>query len=156
VTVIAKREPDGPVRVIQEVGARRPIYCTAVGKALAAWLPEQELNGIIRRIVFDSLTPNTISSPTALRRELARIRATGFAVDNEEHIKGIRCIATPVRDHSGEVRASLCVVGPKAHLPQRRLAEIRQELVAVSADLSARLGHDSTAKMNDRSIEGTQ
>lgn len=120
VTVIAKREPEGPVRVVQEVGARRPIYCTAVGKALAAWLPEQELSGIISRTVFERMTPNTITSRTAFRRELARIRATGFAIDNEEHIEGIRCIATPVRDHSGEVRASLCVVGPKSHLPQRR------------------------------------
>ena len=150
VTIIAKREPEGPVRVVQEVGARRPIYCTAVGKALAAWLPEQELSGIINRTVFKRLTPNTLTSPTAFRRELARIRATGFALDNEEHIEGIRCIATPVRDHSGEVRASLCVVGPKNRLPQRRLAEMRQALAAVSADLSARLGHGSTGEISDR------
>ena len=141
VTVIAKREPAGPVRVVQEVGAKRPIYCTAVGKALAAWLPELELEGIIRRTVFERLTPNTLPSPAAFRRELARIRTSGFAVDNEEHINGIRCIAAPVRDHSGVVRASLCVVGPKNHLPQRRLAEIRRGLAAVAADLSVRLGH---------------
>ena len=151
VTVIAKREPEGPVRVVQEVGARRPIYCTAVGKALAAWLPEQELNGIISRTVFKRLTPNTLTSPTAYRRELARIRATGFALDNEEHIEGIRCIATAVRDHSGEVRASLCVVGPKNRLPQRRLAEIRRSLAAVSADLSARLGHGLTGEITAQS-----
>ncbi len=151
VTVIAKREPEGPVRVVQEVGARRPIYCTAVGKALAAWLPEQELSGIISRTAFERMTPNTITSTTAFRRELARIRATGFAIDNEEHIEGIRCIATAVRDHSGEVRASLCVVGPKNHLPQRRLAEIRQALAAVSADLSARLGHGSTGEITAQS-----
>jgi len=147
VTVIAKREPEGPVRVVQEVGAIRPIHCTAVGKALAAWLPEQELAGIISRTVFERMTPNTITAPTAFHRELARIRATGFAIDKEEHIEGIRCIATAIRDHSGEVRASLCVVGPKNHLPQRRLAEIRQALVAVSADLSARLGHELTSGM---------
>ena len=149
VTVIAKREPEGPVRVVQEVGARRPIYCTAVGKALAAWLPEQELVGIIRRTAFERLTPNTITSAAAFRREMARIRATGFAIDNEEHIEGIRCIATAVRDHSGEVRASLCVVGPKNRLPRRRLAEIRHALAAVSADLSARLGHGSTGEITD-------
>ncbi len=151
VTVIAKREPEGPVRVVQEVGARRPIYCTAVGKALAAWLPEQELTGIIQRTLFERKTPNTLISPTAFRRELARIRATGFALDNEEHVEGIRCIAAPVRDHSGEVRASLCVVGPKNHLPQRRLPEIRQVLAALAADLSTRLGHGSIERMDDRS-----
>jgi DNA-binding IclR family transcriptional regulator len=150
VTVVAKREPEGPVRVVQEVGARRPVYCTAVGKAIAAWLPEPELDGIIRRTVFERLTPHTIATPAAFRRELAHIRATGFAIDNEEHIVGIRCLATPVRDHSGEVRASLCVVGPKNRMPQRRLPEIRERLAAVAAALSARLGHGSTEGTNDR------
>jgi DNA-binding IclR family transcriptional regulator len=150
VTVIAKREPEGPVRVVQEVGARRPIYCTAVGKSLAAWLPEQELEGILNRTVFGRMTDNTITSRVAFLRELARVRAAGFAVDNEEHIKGIRCLAAPIRDHSGEVRASLCVVGPKNHLPLRRLSQIRGVLAAVAGDLSARLGYGSSDAMKER------
>jgi DNA-binding IclR family transcriptional regulator len=144
VTIVAKRESEGPVRVAQEVGVQRPLHCTAVGKALAAWLPERELDGIIARTVFHKLTARTIVSAGAFRRELARIRATGFALDNEEHIAGIRCIAMPVRDHTEEVRASLCVVGPASRLPQRRLMAIRRILAAVAADLSARLGHGST------------
>lgn len=144
VTVVAKRESEGPVRVVQEVGGIRPIHCTAVGKALAAWLPARELDGIIGRIAFERKTARTITTPAAFRRELARIRATGFAIDNEEHIEGIRCIATPVRDHSGEVRAALCIVGPKSRLLQRRFAELRKSLTAVAADLSARLGHGTT------------
>ena len=143
VTIVAKCDPEDPVRVVQEVGATRPIYCSAVGKALAAWLPEQEIDSIIGRTVFKQKTARTITTPAAFRRELARIRATGFALDNEEHIEGIRCIATPVRDHSGEVRASLCVLGPKSRLPQRRLAELRKSLAAVAAALSGRLGHGS-------------
>jgi IclR family acetate operon transcriptional repressor len=146
VTVVAKRDPSGPVRVVQEVGATRPIYCTAVGKALAAWLPERELDGIISRTIFEQKTARTITNPAAFRRELTHIRATGFAIDNEEHIEGIRCIATPVRDHSGEVRACLCVVGPKSRLPQRRMAEIREALAAAAADLSLRLGEGLDAK----------
>ncbi len=143
VTIVAKRESEGPVRVVQEVGARRPIYCTAVGKALAAWLPARELDGIIARTVFEKMTIRTITTAAAFRRELAHIRATNFAIDNEEHMAGIRCIATPIRDHSGEVRASLCVVGPTSRLPQRRLVEIRRVLAAVAVDLSLRLGHGS-------------
>jgi len=154
VTIVAKRESEGAVRVVQEVGARRPIYCTAVGKALAAWLPSHELDGIIARTIFERKTSRTITSPAAFRRELARIRTTGFAIDNEEHIAGIRCIATPVRDHSGEVRASLCVVSPTSRLPQRRLAEIREVLAAVAANLSARLGHGSTGERNERKSDG--
>ncbi len=141
VTIVAKRDSEGPVRVVQKVGATRPIYCSAVGKTLAAWLPERELDGIISRIVFEQMTPKTITTPAAFRRELARIRETGFAIDNEEHIEGIRCIASPVRDESGEVCASLCVVGPKNRLSLRRLKELRKSLAAVASDLSVRLGY---------------
>jgi DNA-binding IclR family transcriptional regulator len=154
VTIVAKRESEGPVRVAQEVGARRPIYCTAVGKALAAWLPDREIEGIIARTVFEKKTKRTITTASAFRRELARIRATGFAVDNEEHIKGIRCIAAPIRDHAGGVCASLCVVGPTSRVPQRRLVEIRQVLAAVAADLSARLGHGSAVGRIERQTDG--
>ena len=141
VTIIAKRDHDGPVRVVQEVGASRPIYCTAVGKALAAFLAPAELTPIVARLRFEPMTAKTIRTAAAFRQELARIRATGFALDNEEHIEGIRCIAAPVRDHSGEVRASLCVLGPKSRLPQRRLAELRKTLAAVASTLSRRLGY---------------
>ena len=89
VTVVAKRDSEGPVRVVQKVGTVRPIYCTAVGKILAAWLPEKELDDIIGTIVFEKLTAKTITSPAVLQRELARIRANGFAIDNEEHIEEI-------------------------------------------------------------------
>lgn len=155
VTVIAKRDPVGPVRVVQEVGAIRPIHCTAVGKALAAWLPEQELNGIIDRTIFERKTAKTITTSDAFRRELARIRTTGIAIDNEEHIEGIRCFATPVRDHSREVRAALCLLGPKSHLPQRRQGEIRKVLTALAAELSAQLGYESS-EGDKRQIDGVR
>lgn len=144
VTIVAKCESEGPVRVVQEVGVTRPIYCTAVGKLLAACLPEKELDYIISRTDFVQMTTTTITSSTAFHRELTHIRETGFAIDNEEHIKGIRCIATAVRDHSGEVRAALCVVGPRDNLPQRQLKKIRQILSDVSSNLSKRLGYELT------------
>lgn len=154
VTIVAKREPDGPVRVVQEVGAQRPIYCSAVGKCLAAWLPEEELNGIIRRTVFERKTPKTITSPQVFRQELKRVRSTGFAFDNEEHIPGIRCLATPVRDYTGGVRAALCVVGPKSHLPKKRLREICKVLRKIAMNLSARLGYEQ--EREEREKRGTQ
>ena len=58
VSVVAKRDSEGPVRVVQKVGTVRPIYCTAVGKILAAWLPEREIDDIIGRIVFERMTGN--------------------------------------------------------------------------------------------------
>ena len=141
VTVVAKRDSEGPVRVVQQVGVTRPIYCTAVGKTLAAWLPEWELDATLGHIVFKKFTARTITTAAAFRQQLARIREAGFAMDNEEHIEGIRCLATPVRDQSGEVCAALCIVGPKNRLSLRRLTELRKPLKAMASDLSARLGY---------------
>lgn len=153
VTIVAKCESEGPVRVVQEVGVTRPIYCTAVGKLLAAWLPEKEIDHIISRTVYVQMTATTITSSIAFRRELTHIRETGFAIDNEEHIKGIRCIATAVRDHSGEVRASLCVVGPKDNLPEPELEKVRRALNDVAIDLSTRLGYGLLEDSHDWSTE---
>jgi IclR family acetate operon transcriptional repressor len=141
VSVVAKRDSEGPVRVVQKVGTVRPIYCTAVGKILAAWLPEREIDDIIGNVVFERITAKTITAPAVLKRELARIRANGFAVDNEEHIEGIRCIAAPVRDHSGTVCAALCIVGPKNRFSPRRLKELRGPLQDVAEKLSIQLGY---------------
>jgi IclR family acetate operon transcriptional repressor len=112
-----------------------------VGKTLAAWLPESDLDNILHRFHFEKMTAKTITTHAAFRRELAQIRAAGFAVDNEEHMEGIRCLATPVWDQSGEVCAALCIVGPKVRLSLRRLAELRKPLAARAAGLSKRLGY---------------
>ncbi len=149
VTIAAKREPEGPLRVVQEIGDTRPLHCTAVGKALAAWMPQKELDRVIERTVFEKKTPRTITTPKAFRKELARIREAGVAMDNEEHIRGIRCLATPVRDHTGVVRAALCVVGPKDNLPPRRMPELRRVLLETGSRLSQRLGYGSADQKAD-------
>ncbi len=143
VSVVAKRDSEGLVRVVQKVGTLRPIHCTAVGKILAAWLPEKELDDIIDRIIFEKFTAKTITAATVLKRELTRIRTNGFAVDNEEHIEGIRCIAAPVRDQSGKVCAALCIVGPKNRFPPSRLKELRGPLLEVAEKLSTQLGYEA-------------
>jgi DNA-binding IclR family transcriptional regulator len=142
VTIVAKCDSEGPVRVVQKVGATRPIYCTSVGKILSAWLPKKELDDIISHTVFEKMTPHTITTASAFRTELVKVRETGVAIDNEEYIKDIRCIAAPVRDHSGKVRVALAVVSPKNNLSQQRLTEVHNDLIAEALNFSARLGYE--------------
>ena len=142
VTVVAKREHDGPVRVVQDVGARRPLHCTAVAKAILPWLPAPELAGLIARMRFERHTPKTIVRRAAFEAELRRIRAAGYAIDDEEHIEGIRCVAMPVFGHSGRVLASLCTLGPKSRMTYQRLRSLRAPLGELAAQLSSRLGYD--------------
>jgi len=143
VTVIAKREHDGPVRVVQDVGARRPLHCTAVAKAILPWLLAPELAGVLARMRFVRYTPKTIVTRAAFEAELRRVRAAGYAIDDEEHIQGIRCIAMPVFGHTGRVLASMCTLGPKSRMTYQKLRELRQPLGELAGQMSQRLGYQS-------------
>jgi DNA-binding IclR family transcriptional regulator len=141
VTIAAKREADGPVRVVQDVGAVRPIYCTAVGKALAAWLPRAEVLAALARQPMVALTPKTITTREAFETELRRIRNAGYAIDDEEQFEGLRCIAMPVFCYTGEVIACMCVLGPKQRMTHHKLVVVRTPLEALARQLSERLGY---------------
>ena len=141
IRIAAKREAEGPVRVVQVVNADRPVYCTAVGKALAAWLPRPEVQLALARTPMERLTPKTITTHTAFEAELRRIRAAGYALDDEEQHEGLRCIAMPVFSYTGRVFASMCVLGPKHRMTHQKLQAVRVPLSALSRKLSQRLGY---------------
>lgn len=145
VTIAAKREADGPVRVVQDIGGERPLYCTAVGKAIAGWLPQAEVAAALCRQPMVQLTPKTITTLPAFEQELRRIRGSGYAIDDEEQFEGLRCIAVPVFCHTGQVAGSMCVVGPKHRMTHQKLASVRTPLAAGAHELSLRLGYTEDA-----------
>jgi IclR family acetate operon transcriptional repressor len=146
VRIVAKCETDGPVRVVQDVNAQRPLHCTAVGKALAAWMQPSTLQAALAATRLERHTPKTIVTHAALEAELRRIRNAGYAIDDEEQYEGLRCIAMPVFSHTGEVVASMCVVGPKHRMTHQRLLLVRAPLGEASARLSQRLGHSAATR----------
>lgn len=99
------------------VGLTAPMYCTALGRAMAAFRPEEEISSWLHTHPLEAHTSNTVTDPAALLRELHAIRLRGYAVDNGEYETGVRCVAAPIRDHSGAVIAALSVSGPEARLP---------------------------------------
>ena len=145
VTIAAKHEATGPVRVVQDLGGERPMYCTAVGKAIAGWLPKAELVAALCRHPMVALTPKTITSLSAFEQELRRIRNAGYAIDDEEQFEGLRCIAVPVFCHTGDVVGSMCVVGPKQRMTHQKIAAVRAPLAAQARELSQRLGYVEAA-----------
>jgi DNA-binding IclR family transcriptional regulator len=145
VTIAAKHEHDGPVRVVQDIGGERPIYCTAVGKAIAGWLAAAEVRAALKRQPMVALTSKTITTAAAFEQELRRIRNVGYAIDDEEQFEGLRCIAMPVFSHTGEVAGSMCVLGPKHRLTHQKLAAVRAPLAQMARHLSEQLGHTASA-----------
>lgn len=122
------------------IGKGAPAYCTGVGKALLAHQPDSAVEYVCR-LGLAKHTRQTITDPERLRRELAQIRAQGYAVDNMEHQPDVRCVAVPIRDHSGRVVASLSVSGPATRIPKDRIPTLAVRVREVAAKLSARLGY---------------
>jgi DNA-binding IclR family transcriptional regulator len=125
----------GEAIYIERVEARR-----ALGKVLLADLPSERVDQIVAERGLAAYTPHTITDPDQLAVELERIRALGYAVDNEEYDEGLRCIGAPVRDHSGHVVAALGIGGPVTRITPDRVDELAELVMTAARGLSRRLG----------------
>ncbi len=137
--VIDHVESTRSVRHSINVGNREPVYCTGTGKVLLAWCDEEQRDSIISRISFVRFTPNTITDPDALARELSLISKRGYAVDAEERFLGTCCIAAPVVDATGQAVASISITAPAFRTTAADLKLWQGSLVAAAAEVSRRL-----------------
>lgn len=128
------------LRMFTQIGNRLPAHSTGSGKVMLAFAPTEIMEGILRRSGLPVRTPHTIVDMEAFRRELERIRDLGYGLDDEEQEEGVRCIAVPVRDESGQVVASLSISGPVTRLDDRRVQSVIPEVLDCGDKLSARLG----------------
>ena len=140
VLYIRIRESRQAVRLSSGLGSRAPAHCTGVGKALLAYQPAE----IVQQVVENGLkrhTDNTITDPEKLRAELASIRARGYAIDDEEIEVGLRCVAAPIRDHSGRVVAAISVAAPVQRMSKKQVQASIPSVVAAAENISRRLGY---------------
>lgn len=121
------------------VGHHLDLHCTSQGKALIAYLSDEELCRLFGGRELGQFTPKTIVSLSALKSCLAEVRANGFSVNDEEHEQGVRAIATPVFDSLGLVVAAISVRGTPDQIPNSRLHHLGQELVLTSRDMTLKL-----------------
>ena len=128
------------LRMDSAVGSRAPAYCTALGKACLAFLPEKELDVLLNGVKLKLYGPNTITSKKKLRQEFEKIRNQGYAIDNEELAYGLRCVAAPIFDHSGLPRYSISVAGPAMRLTEKRMQQVQKKIRKACSELSRRMG----------------
>jgi IclR family transcriptional regulator, KDG regulon repressor len=114
VLYVDKRNATRSIEMFAQAGKVGPAYCTGVGKAMLAFLPEEALARALERQSFHRHTPHTLDTPDALRAELRAIRARGHAFDREEHEPGIICCAVPILSRSGRVTGALSVTSTTA------------------------------------------
>ena len=128
------------ITVAPMLGVRRPVYVSAVGKAIWSQLPESESQQLFDQIAPEPLTGKTLTDLEAIRAELALTRERGYAIDDEETFDGVRCVAAPVRDHRDEIIAAMGISGPSTRLSLERAHDFGRYLRALSHDFSVSLG----------------
>lgn len=136
VIYIEKRESEYSVKSGTSIGKRLPMYCTAVGKSMLAYLPSAEVSGILDRTRLVALTKNTLTSKEALIKQLEQVRENGFALDVEELEYGLICVAAPILNVQGRPIASLSCSGPKQRMTSDRLQMVSEVLLKHTRELS--------------------
>lgn len=101
-----------PLRIDLEIGKRVPAYCSGLGKVFMAYIPDFNLN----TLKFVKHTPATIETQELLAKELEMAKKHGHAIDNEEYIKGLICLAVPVFNQKDEIVAALSIAMPTIRL----------------------------------------
>lgn len=140
VIYLAQVESREMMRVFSKPGNRVPLHCSGVGKAMLMAMSEQDIQKIIEVHGLTRLTEKTLTDAKELKAELAECRRQGFALDDEEHAIGLRCVATLIYDEHAEPLAALSISGPTARISRERLIHLGETLLDIAAEVTAAHG----------------
>ena len=141
------------VPMYSEAGKVGPAFCTGVGKAMLAWLPEDALRAALARQAWQAFTPTTLASEAALRADLRETRARGHALDRSEHEQGIVCVAMPVLTGGGHVAGAVSITD---HVERTSLAALERKVPRLRAAVDAITGAIQDWRFPDRIENGLQ
>ncbi|MFT5658119.1 MAG: IclR family acetate operon transcriptional repressor [Gammaproteobacteria bacterium] len=128
------------MRMIAKLGSRSPIHASGIGKTLLASMTEKGVSNILLRKGLARFTDRTIDNPADLRIELTHIRKLGYALDDEEHAIGLRCVAATIFDENGVALAGLSLSGPKARMTDSRITDLGAAIRQMADEVTAALG----------------
>lgn len=140
IVYIAKEWCEQTINTNANIGSRKPVYCTGLGKAFLAFLPEKESRDLIDQIDFEEYTHNTVRDKKELETQLLQFRKQGYAIDDQEIEEGLWCAAAPIYDGSRRMVAAVSVSGPIDRMLSKK-DKVISELVTAGNTLSEQLGY---------------
>lgn len=140
VMTIDKIDSTEILRMDASVGGSEPAHCTSLGKAILAYLPEQELEEYLDKAELKPRTAHTLTSKDQIKEELNKIRENGYAVDDEEFSVGLRCVGAPIFDYKGQAKYAISISGPSIRFGHKRIDEMQIELRQAASRLSESWG----------------
>lgn len=143
VVYLDKVQTSAHVQLYVELGARRPVHSTALGKAMLAFAAEQVRDEVLGGPLA-AVTEHTITDPEVLRRQLVTVRDRGYATDRDESAVGICCLAAPVLDHLGHVAGAVSIAGVDPQL-RAEAPSMVQAITGAAGQISGRIGYSAPA-----------
>ena len=140
VVYIAKVESKHTLAMFSHIGARLPMHCTALGKAILAFSDRHKLQAVLTQPLV-TRTPYSITLVKELENELNLIRSRGYAIDNEENELGIRCVGAPIFDYTAKPIGAISVSAPSDRMDQERCNAIGPLVLKVAQKVSRRKGY---------------
>jgi len=129
------------LRMASRVGLRNPAHSCAVGKVLLSYLSVEEVDRVIKEKGLAKRTENTITDPIQLMEHLKVVRAQGYAIDDEENEKGVRCVATPIFNEAGKAVAAISISTPVFLVTKKIVQDVlKKEVMETALKISQRLG----------------
>lgn len=127
------------LRVVAEAGMRLPVHCSALGKAMLAYLPEMQIKSILQMRGMPAFTPHTITTQEAMDEELKKIRNEGFSLENGEMRIGMRCVAAPIFDAEGMATYAIGVTGMMRRVVDDAVTLAQKLVVEAARSITAEL-----------------
>jgi IclR family KDG regulon transcriptional repressor len=135
------------LHMISRLGSRIELHCSSVGKVLLAHMEDGHGKSIISNTGLTMRTANTITSSSQLMRHLSSIRKNGYAIDDEENEDGIRCVAAPIRNERGQVKAAMSISGPATRITLERIeTDLKHRVCETASQISAKMGYKEPEK----------
>ncbi len=132
------------IRMRANLGERKPALCTAEGRAMLAFQPREQVEKVLAE-KFRARTPKTVTDVATLRAALKDVRTLGYAREDEQSERGMRSIAAPIRDATGQAVAAVGMAGPAQRLSDEVLARFAPLVVETALVISTRLGYKALA-----------
>jgi DNA-binding IclR family transcriptional regulator len=141
IVYIDKVEANNTISMASRIGKRNPMYCTATGKAILAFLPEDEILKVWNSSKIVKLTKNTNTDFILFKKELQTIKDNRFALDDEENEIGVKCVGAPIFDMNGDVVAAISVTGPVTRITDDKIDFISKEVIHCTNLISKEMGY---------------
>jgi DNA-binding IclR family transcriptional regulator len=149
IVYIDKVEANNTISMASRIGKRNPMFCTATGKAILAFLPEDEVLRVWNNSNIVKLTKNTNTDFIIFKKELQKIRNYGYAIDDEENEIGVRCVGAPIFNMCGDVVAAISVSGPVTRITDDKIDFISNEVIKITNLISKEMGYNLNKNLHN-------